>query len=142
MASNERSPLLHPYDGHVQYTDHRLSKLQQDEEASSIIKSHVTREEQKMSGTSVGERLPYNDYTTIDWLHDLVEQDRTTLLAPGADSIRSGQRFVSTSLHTQPQGTAVQDREPLRRRLWLDSSSDNRDFDSLRGLHGGRCRRY
>ncbi|KAK0858705.1 hypothetical protein LTR02_016817 [Friedmanniomyces endolithicus] len=75
MASSERSPLLHPHDGHVQYTDHRLSKLQQDEEASSIIKSHVTREEQKMSGTSVGERLPYNDYTTIDWLHDLVERD-------------------------------------------------------------------
>ncbi|KAK0267936.1 hypothetical protein LTR35_015868 [Friedmanniomyces endolithicus] len=73
MASSERSPLLHPHDGHVQYTDHRLSKLKQDEEASSIVKSHVTREEQKMSGTSVGERLPYNDYTTIDWLHDLVK---------------------------------------------------------------------
>ncbi|KAK0355604.1 hypothetical protein LTR59_008246 [Friedmanniomyces endolithicus] len=142
MASSERSPLLHPHDGHVQYTDHRLSKLQQDEEASSIIKSHVTREEQKMSGTSVGERLPYNDYTTIDWLHDLVERAETTLRAPEADMIRSGQRLVPTPLHTQPQGTAVQDRQPLRRRLWLDSSSNHWDLDSMRGLLGGRGRRY
>ncbi|KAK5244865.1 hypothetical protein LTR16_007466, partial [Cryomyces antarcticus] len=26
-----------------------------------------------MSGSTVGERLAYNDYTTIDWLHDLVK---------------------------------------------------------------------
>lgn len=25
-----------------------------------------------MADTAVGERLKYNDYTTIDWLHDLV----------------------------------------------------------------------
>lgn len=66
MADDERQPLLH-VNG-----DRRLNKLQQDEEASSIIRSHVTAEEQKMGGSSVGERLPYNDYTTIDWLHDLV----------------------------------------------------------------------
>lgn len=46
--------------------------LRRDDEASSIIRSHVTLEEQKMAESSVGERLPYNDYTTIDWLHDLV----------------------------------------------------------------------
>jgi chloride channel 3/4/5 len=40
--------------------------------ASSIISSHVSKEEQELAGTAVGERLPYNDYTTIDWLHDLV----------------------------------------------------------------------
>jgi hypothetical protein len=42
------------------------------DEASSIISSHVSNEEQELAGTAVGERLPYNDYTTIDWLHDLV----------------------------------------------------------------------
>ena len=42
------------------------------DEASSIISSHVSKEEQELAGTAVGERLPYNDYTTIDWLHDLV----------------------------------------------------------------------
>lgn len=68
MAAHERSPLL-------EANDRRLSKLiQQDEAASSIIKSHVTVEEQKMADSSVGERLAYNDYTTIDWLHDLVNR--------------------------------------------------------------------
>lgn len=60
---DEQSPLLR---------DRRVSKLQHDEEASSIIKSHVSIEEMKMGESAVGERLPYNDYTTIDWLHDLV----------------------------------------------------------------------
>lgn len=39
---------------------------------SSIILSHVSKDEQELAGTAIGERLPYNDYTTIDWLHDLV----------------------------------------------------------------------
>ncbi|KAK3066521.1 hypothetical protein LTR53_017093, partial [Teratosphaeriaceae sp. CCFEE 6253] len=74
MAHNEQSPLLQAENGHGMYANRRLSKLQrQDEEASSIIKSHVTIDEQKMGQSSVGERLPYNDYTTIDWLHDLVK---------------------------------------------------------------------
>ena len=62
---HERTPLLHQA---------RLSHLQheQDEEASSIIASTVTKEEQQLAESPVGERLPYNDYTTIDWLHDLV----------------------------------------------------------------------
>lgn len=66
---DERSPLL-PAHGAVQ--DRRLSKLQQDEEANSIVKSHVTVEEQAMAHSTIGERLAYNDYTTIDFLHDLV----------------------------------------------------------------------
>jgi chloride channel 3/4/5 len=63
--SSEHTPLLHPS---------RLSQLQheQDEEANSVISSTVTKEEQQLAGSTVGERLPYNDYTTIDWLHDLV----------------------------------------------------------------------
>lgn len=73
MAHDEQSPLLHAENGQAKHADRRLSKLmQQDEEASSIIKSHVTVDEQKMGDSAVGERLAYNDYTTIDWLHDLV----------------------------------------------------------------------
>jgi len=49
---------------------HRVDDLAPD--AASIISSHVSKEEQELAGTAVGERLPYNDYTTIDWLHDLV----------------------------------------------------------------------
>jgi chloride channel 3/4/5 len=54
--------------------DRRLSAVQHDGDAQSIISSHVSKEEQLLSDTAVGERLPYNDYTTIDWLHDLVQQ--------------------------------------------------------------------
>ncbi len=53
--------------------DRRLSILQQDMEANSIITSAITKDEQAIAGQStIGERLLYNDYTTIDWLHDLV----------------------------------------------------------------------
>lgn len=71
MSVDERSPLLEPQ---VQ-RDRRLSRLiQQDEEATSMVKSHVTIEEQYLADSTIGERLQYNDYTTIDWLHDLVGQ--------------------------------------------------------------------
>lgn len=63
-GQNEQSPLL----GQAR----RLSRLQHDQEADSMVKSHVTIEEHAMGGSTVGERLAYNDYTTIDWLHDLV----------------------------------------------------------------------
>lgn len=46
--------------------------MQADDVAASIVESHVTKEEHALSGSTIGERLPYNDYTTIDWLHDLV----------------------------------------------------------------------
>jgi chloride channel 3/4/5 len=42
------------------------------DEAHSIVASAVSKEEQALGGTAIGKRLPYNDYTTIDWLHDLV----------------------------------------------------------------------
>lgn len=46
---------------------------QQDNDANSVVSSHVSKEERVLGETAVGERLPYNDYTTIDWLHDLVQ---------------------------------------------------------------------
>lgn len=52
--------------------DRRLSQLQHDEEARSLTESAITKDEAALSASTVGERLPYNDYTTIDWLHDLV----------------------------------------------------------------------
>ena len=57
----------------VQNVDNRrLSVLQQQDEAESIKHSSITKGEQALGGSTVGERLRYNDYTTIDWLHDLV----------------------------------------------------------------------
>lgn len=69
QEATERTALLY----HVS-NDRRVSELQhqQDAEAQSIISSTVTKEEQALGSSPVGERLPYNDYTTIDWLHDLV----------------------------------------------------------------------
>lgn len=66
--ADERAPLLP--------RGSRLTSTAHDTEAASIISSHISKEEQVLGETAVGERLPYNDYTTIDWLHDLV---RTTI---------------------------------------------------------------
>jgi chloride channel 3/4/5 len=83
QEAGEQTPLLH---------SNRLSQLQHehDEEAHSIVSSTLTKEEQQLAGSTVGERLPYNDYTTIDWLHDLVLE--LTILSPGLFT----QRFVLT----------------------------------------------
>lgn len=54
--------------------DRRLSAVQHEADAESTISTRVSKEEQLLSSTSIGERLPYNDYTTIDWLHDLVSR--------------------------------------------------------------------
>jgi chloride channel 3/4/5 len=67
MPADEHTHLLAP-----QLHNRRLSALHHDEEAHSIISSHVSKEEAALGTSTVGERLPYNDYTTIDWLHDLV----------------------------------------------------------------------
>ena len=64
--ANERTKLLY----HIA-NDRRLSAVAQEDEVSSIIGSHVSKDEQALSAAPVRERLPYNDYTTIDWLHDL-----------------------------------------------------------------------
>ena len=51
----------------------RLRIIQQeDQDANSVISSQLSKDERALGDTAIGERLPYNDYTTIDWLHDLV----------------------------------------------------------------------
>lgn len=80
MASNDQEPnertrLLSVNN----YANRRLSSLQQREAAVSIVSSSVTKEEQALGGSTIGERLPCNDYTTIDWLHDLVSLYTTSL---------------------------------------------------------------
>jgi chloride channel 3/4/5 len=66
--AHEHSPLLDPRVAELRSRrpSHQL------EDATSIISSHVSKEELALGETAIGERLPYNDYTTIDWLHDLV----------------------------------------------------------------------
>jgi len=43
---------------------------------SSILTSRLSRDELALADTAVGERLPYDAYQTIDWLHDLVRSPR------------------------------------------------------------------
>jgi hypothetical protein len=98
----ERTPLLQP---------NRLSQLQHehDEEAHSIIASSVTKEEQHLAGSTVGERLPYNDYTTIDWLHDLVHRYFQSVgggIALLID-VSIGQGLIPLSIHPVASRTAV-----------------------------------
>lgn len=69
---NEHSKLLpHPH-------DRRFSAIQQEDDVQSVIGSYVSKDEQALSCAPIGERLPYNDYTTVDWLHDLVRQSCLT----------------------------------------------------------------
>ena len=68
--ANERTQLLL----HVA-NDRRLSAIRQ-EDADTVLSNNLSKKEQALSFTSVGERLPYNDYTTIDSLHDLVRSWR------------------------------------------------------------------
>lgn len=75
-AANRRLSRVQADDG---LTDRRLSRVREDG-ANSIISSAVSKEEAALAGSTVGERLPYNDYTTIDHLHDLVGTLRSLLL--------------------------------------------------------------
>lgn len=94
--------------------DRRLSVMRQ-EDAYSVLSSHLSKEERALSSTPVGERLPYNDYTTIDWLHDLVrEQSLFEAKAHGtrsktrSDSVLSIRAEESATTYSLP-GTRVKD---------------------------------
>jgi chloride channel 3/4/5 len=63
--AGERTALLH-------VANNRRVSAVQHEDANSTLSSHVSKDEQILGESTVGERLPYNDYSTIDWLHDLV----------------------------------------------------------------------
>ncbi|KAL8924072.1 MAG: hypothetical protein Q9208_004209 [Pyrenodesmia sp. 3 TL-2023] len=86
--------------------DRRLSAVQHETDAGSTISTHVSKEEQLLSATSIGERLPYNDYTTIDWLHDLVKDSYRSQSIQALGGIRgfltslfeSGQGWIAAAL--------------------------------------------
>ncbi|KAL8882353.1 MAG: hypothetical protein Q9192_007597, partial [Flavoplaca navasiana] len=99
--ATERSHLL-PLLAH----DRRFSAVQNEADANSILSTNVSKEEQLLATTSVGERLPYNDYTTIDWLHDLVKdsfRSRIIHAQPGirgrlGSAFESGQGWIAAAL--------------------------------------------
>lgn len=66
-VANERSPLLAEQDPgqHERLISHTNS-------ANNALEQFISENEQKLSETYVGERLPYSDYSSIDFLHYLV----------------------------------------------------------------------
>ena len=97
----------------AQIRDRRISAIH-DEEAQSIISSHVSKEEAALGDSTIGERLPYNDYTTIDWLHDLVRTPNRQHAITDAIQVKDSYRW-----------RALHSRKGLRARAlrMLDASS-------------------
>ena len=64
VHADERTRLLS-----VTPQNRRLSTLQHQEEVESVVESSISKDERALAASTIGERLPYNDYTTIDFLH-------------------------------------------------------------------------
>lgn len=133
-TGNERTPLL---------TQPRLSQLQhqQDEEASSIVASTVTKEERRLADSTVGERLPYNDYTTIDWLHDLVIYGSYHMALDGLTYLL-GQRFIPVPLHTITSRHTLHSNLLSGRLLRLDCRYCNWSLDRVCSFCRRHCRSH
>lgn len=65
--TGEESPLLANENGGL-----RRKSRPHDGDADSVLDLFVSKSEQRLGDTYVGERLPYSDYSSIDFLHDLV----------------------------------------------------------------------
>ncbi|KAF1816802.1 hypothetical protein P152DRAFT_469331 [Eremomyces bilateralis CBS 781.70] len=68
-SPNERTHLL---GAHSDRTPRRNSRARESE-VQSVVGSAVSKEEAALGQSIIGERLPYSEYTTIDWLHDIVK---------------------------------------------------------------------
>jgi hypothetical protein len=141
--ANERTRLLLVDARAAELSGRRRSSQQRPtelDEAPSIISSHVSKEEQELAGTAVGERLPYNNYTTIDWLHDLVcpigickalprlttASDQGLISISGYPFSEKHQRLAARRLGSMPR---------------MGSSRPNRAVHRHCGLSGRRCGR-
>lgn len=131
----ERTPLL--------FQDRRLSSIAHEADAASVISSHVSKEEQVLAETAVGERLPYNDYTTIDWLHDLVSIKFVSKnISTAYHSWGKGQRLISPSFHTRRSWYSGLAGVGFRLVSGMDCRRTHRHVDSLCGFSGRYCCRY
>ena len=93
--ATERTKLLYQV-----ANDRRLSTVL-DEDAHSVISTHVSKAEQALGNTPVGERLPYNDYTTIDWLHDLASSRPYNIHTNTADVRKVKDSFRARSIRSR-----------------------------------------
>lgn len=96
----------------------------------SIVSSHVSQDEQLLADTSVGERLPYNDYTTIDWLHDLVRFQERSL---PSILMSSGQKLSSSPRGPWKIGLTEQPDFSVRWSSRMDYCRAQRHWDCYSG---------
>ena len=111
--------------------DRRFSAVHNEADVASILSTHVSKEEQLLATTSVGERLPYNDYTTIDWLHDLVCITHPLNVAVLTST---GQGLLSISDYSCPTWDTWAPWLRFRVRSRMDRCSSNRHLDGLYSL--------
>lgn len=126
--ANEHTKLLY----HAA-NDRRLSAITHQDEVASLISSHISKDEQALSANPVGERLPYNDYTTIDWLHDLVCNAPDCELS--AENY-TGQKLISIPLHPLWQEHTSETALGIRIMFWMDRHCSNWDFYGHRSFPG------
>lgn len=69
-SSSEESPLLSADNDGPQ---HKI--VSRGRQGSRALDRFISESEQRLKETYVGERLPYSDYSSIDFLHDLVSVD-------------------------------------------------------------------
>lgn len=67
IVTDEQSPLLVDHDD-----SQRQSLASHAGDTDRALDRFISEDEQKLGAAYVGERLPYSDYSSIDFLHDLV----------------------------------------------------------------------
>lgn len=66
-SADENSPLLANGDNAGS-----MKASRQNGDAHGLLDRYISENELRLSQAYVGERLPYSDYSSIDFLHDLV----------------------------------------------------------------------
>ncbi|KAI9661478.1 MAG: hypothetical protein M1831_003000 [Alyxoria varia] len=85
--NTERTPLL-SRTARLNKSKSPVGRLQEEQDASSVVESYLSKEELALGSTAVGERLPYSQYTAIDWLHELVKDSYRYRAIHGGKGIR------------------------------------------------------
>lgn len=108
LEPSESSPLLGP------------ATHSSDADVESLRSSTVSTSKHALHASSdaVGERLPYNDYTTIDWLHDLVRDSSSSSSARLHQRQHLSPSSSSSSPFSPSPSVGVRDRLAL----WWDAA--------------------
>lgn len=94
---------------------------------SRPLDRYISDDEQRLKETYVGERLPYSDYASIDFLHDLVSNNKLHFVPDnGPLNWHIGKRLRAPSCHSRSRRSALQDYQPSGPGFGLDGRSLDR----------------